>query len=199
MAESYQTPPENRGGADPTERTSELVRRFYEELRRVAASFTRELPPGSTLQPTVLVHEAYLRLSKGADPAWENRRHFFGAAARAMREILIEQHRRRRRLRHGGGLTEVPLDLVEPWIDPPSDDLLAIDEAISRLERQDARLGEIVRLRYFAGLTVQETADVLGQSVARVKRDWRFIRAWLADELGHEPSDGPGRDAEADP
>jgi len=186
------------GAADSPETTDRLVGRFYDELRRIAAGMGRELPAGATLQPTALVHEAYLRLARGKDPRWESRRHFFGAAARAMREVVIEQYRRRECVKRGGGLSRVPLEDMEltiepPSEDPPSGDLLALDEAIARLDRQDPRLGEVVRLRYFAGLTIEETAEVLGESTAKIKRDWRFIRAWLASELDAGPVEGDGR------
>jgi RNA polymerase sigma factor (TIGR02999 family) len=176
--------------------TDALVGRFYEELRRIAVSLGQGLPAGSTLQPTALVHEAYLRLARASDLHWENRRHFFGAAARAMREILIEQHRRRGRGKRGGRLSRVPIEGVQPAIESPAENLLAVDEAITRLDRQDPRLGEVVRLRYFAGLGVEETAEVLGVSASTVKRDWRFIKAWLANELDLGTNDLRAREPE---
>jgi RNA polymerase sigma factor (TIGR02999 family) len=154
------------------------------------------LAPGQTLQPTALVHEAYLRLVRGHDPGWEGRRHFFGAAARAMREILIEQARRKASGKHGGAGQRVELSEGLAWIEPPADDLLALDEAITRLQAEEPRLAEIVMLRYYTGLTVEETAAVVGESDRTVYRDWRRARAWLARQLAGGP---PPDDAEGGP
>jgi RNA polymerase sigma factor (TIGR02999 family) len=171
---------------------AELLAQLYTELRRLAGVLTRQLPPGQTLQPTALVHEAYLRLVRNQDPGWEGRRHFFGAAAQAMREILIEQARRKASQKRGGRAQRVELAEGLAWIEPPADDLLALDEAIGRLQAEDPRLAEIVRLRYFTGLSVEETAGVVGASVRTIKRDWRYARAWLGRRLGKEPAGGPG-------
>ncbi len=140
-------------------------------------------PPGQTLQPTALVHEAYLRLVGNQDPGWEGRRHFFGAAARAMREILIEQARRKGSRKHGGGARRVELSEGLALIEPPADDLLALDEAIQQLQAEQPHLAEVVLLRYYTGLSVEETADVVGRSASTVTRDWRFARAWLAGRV----------------
>jgi RNA polymerase sigma factor (TIGR02999 family) len=166
---------------------AELLPVVYAELRRLAAALTSRLPPGQTLQPTALVHEAYLRLVRNQDPGWQGRRHFFGAAARAMREILIEQARRKASHKHGGSGRR--LELVEglAYIEPPADDLLALDEAIQQLQAEDPHLAEIVLLRYYTGLSVEETAGVVGGSVSTLKRDWRYARAWLARRLGAAP------------
>ena len=163
---------------------AELLPELYTELRRLAAALTTRLRPGQTLQPTALVHEAYLRLVGSRDPGWEGRRHFFGAAARAMREILIEQARRKDSLKRGGGARRVELSEGLALIEPPADDLLALDEAIQQLQAERPQLAEVVRLRYYAGLSVEETAAVVGASYSTVKRDWRFARAWLAWRLG---------------
>jgi RNA polymerase sigma factor (TIGR02999 family) len=167
---------------------AELVPVLYEELRRLAGVLTAGMNPGQTLEPTALVHEAYLRLVRSQDPGWEGRRHFFGAAAQAMREILIEQARRMASVKHGGLAHRVALtdDLV--WIEPPSDDLLALDDAIEQLDRLDQRLAEIVQLRFYTGLSIEETAIVVGESASTLKRDWRFARAWLARRLGECPA-----------
>jgi len=157
---------------------------LYLELRRLAASLTARLTPGQTLQPTALVHEAYLRLVGNRDPGWEGRRHFFGAAAQAMREILIEQARHKASLKHGGQAQRVDLAEGLAWIEPPTSDLLALDEAVQQLQVEDAHLAEIVQLRYYTGLSVEETASVVGVSVSTLKRDWRYARAWLARRLG---------------
>jgi RNA polymerase sigma factor (TIGR02999 family) len=163
---------------------ADLLPALYAKLRRLAAALTAQRGPGQTLTPTALVHEAYLRLVKGHDPGWQSPRHFFGAAARAMREILIEQARRKGRLKRGGGGHRVELAEGLAWIEPPADDILALDEAISRLQAEDAYLAEIVMLRYYSGLTVKETARVVGVSVSTLTRDWRYARAWLAGALG---------------
>jgi RNA polymerase sigma factor (TIGR02999 family) len=163
---------------------ADLLPALYAELRRLAAALTTQRGAGQTLTPTALVHEAYLRLVKGRDPGWQGPRHFFGAAARAMREILIEQARRKGRLKRGGGGHRVELAEGLAWIEPPADDILALDDAISRLQAEDAYLAEIVMLRYYSGLTVEETARVVGVSVSTLTRDWRYARAWLAGVLG---------------
>lgn len=169
---------EDQGGA-----AANLLPEVYAELRRLAAVLMGKLVPGQTLEPTALVHEAYLRLVRGRDPGWEGRRHFFGAAARAMREILIEQARRKASAKHGGEGQRVELAEGVAWIEPPADDLLALDEAITRLQAEEPRLAEIVLLRYYTGLTVEETALVVGESDRTVYRDWRRARAWLARHL----------------
>jgi RNA polymerase sigma factor (TIGR02999 family) len=170
--------------ADEVQAAADLLPVLYTELRRLAAVLTAQRAPGQSLTPTALVHEAYLRLVRNEDPGWQGRRHFFGAAAQAMREILIEQARRKGRLKRGGRGRRVELSEGLAWIEPPADDLLALDEAIKRLRAEDARLAEIVLLRYFGGLTVEETAQVVGVSVSTLTRDWRYARACLAGYLG---------------
>jgi RNA polymerase sigma factor (TIGR02999 family) len=169
------------GDADAADRLTPLV---YDELRRLAAAQMRHERAGQTLQPTALVHEAYLRLLTDGAPDWESSAHFFGAAAEAMRRILVERARRRNRLRHGGGRNRVELDnaLV---LDMSSDPALvvAIDEAIERLRQFDPRLHDLVKLRCFAGLTLSEAAGVLGVSSRTLDRDWVVARAWLRKEL----------------
>jgi RNA polymerase sigma factor (TIGR02999 family) len=171
---------------EPARPAAELLPEVYAELRRLAAALTAQLRPGQTLQPTALVHEAYLRLVRHQDPGWEGRRHFFGAAARAMREILIEQARRKDSRKRGGGARRVELAEGLALIEPPADDLLALDEALGQLQAEKPHLAEVVLLRYFTGLSVEETAGVLGRSVSTVVREWRFARAWLAGRLGEE-------------
>src|SRR5262245_28274804 len=162
---------------------ADLLPELYAELRRLAAALTGKLPPGQTLQPTALVHEAFLRLVRDQDPGWEGRRHFFGAAAQAMREILIEQARRKGSQKRGGGARRVELSEGLALIEPPADDLLALDEAIAQLQAERPHLAEVVLLRYYTGLSVDETADVVGRSVSTVVREWRFARAWLAGRV----------------
>jgi RNA polymerase sigma factor (TIGR02999 family) len=171
---------------------AELLPALYAELRDLAAALTARLPPGQTLEPTALVHEAYLKMVRDRDPGWEGRRHFFGAAAQAMREILIDQARRKASGKHGGHGQRVELTEGLALIEPPADDLLALDEAIQRLQAEEPRLGEIVLLRYYAGLSVEETAEVVGRSDRTVKREWRQARAWLALQLSPEDLPGAG-------
>lgn len=156
----------------------------YDELRALAAAQLRCERPDHSLQPTALVHEAYLRLGGGERARWEDRSHFFRAAALTMRRILIEHARRRGRQKRGGGRVRVSLERVgaSAWDD--SDGVLALDEALRRLEKQDSRSAEVVQLRYFGGLSVRETADALGISERTVKREWTFARAWLWNALG---------------
>jgi RNA polymerase sigma factor (TIGR02999 family) len=162
---------------------AELLPMLYVELRRLAAAMTAQQTPGQTLQATALVHEAYLRLVGNQDPGWEGRRHFFGAAAQAMREILIEQARHKGTVKHGGQAQRIELAEGLAWSEPPTTDLLALDEAIQQLKVEDAHLAEVVQLRYYTGLSLEETAGVLGVSVSTVKRAWRYARAWLARRL----------------
>jgi RNA polymerase sigma factor (TIGR02999 family) len=168
---------------DANQPAAELLPVLYGELRRLAAAWTARLPSGQTLQPTALVHEAYLRLVRDKDPGWKDRRHFFGAAAQAMRDILIDQVRQKASFKHGGKAKRIELVEGLAWIEPPSNDLLALDEAIQQLQGEDPRLAEIVRLRYYTGLSAVETAEVIGVSVSTLKRDWRCARAWLARRL----------------
>jgi RNA polymerase sigma factor (TIGR02999 family) len=166
-------------------KSEELLPLVYKELRSLAQSYMAREQRGRTLQATELVHEAWLRVVGSSDPGWSGRAHFFGAAARAMRRILVEQARRRARLKRGGAHERVLLEEIElvPTVETTTDPL-AIEEALTRLEREDERKGQIVELRYFAGLTVEETARVLDVSVATIEREWRFIRAWLREQLG---------------
>jgi RNA polymerase sigma factor (TIGR02999 family) len=173
---------------------AELLPVVYAELRRLAAALAGRLPPGQTLQPTALVHEAYLRLVGDRDPGWSGRRHFFGAAARAMRNILVEQARRKGAQKHGGASRRVELTEGLAIIEPPVDDLLAVDEAIQELQSEKPHLAEIAMLRYFAGLSTDETAAVLGISASTLAREWRFARAWLARRLGDAPLRAGGGD-----
>jgi RNA polymerase sigma factor (TIGR02999 family) len=180
--------------AEEAQAAAELLPVLYTELRRLAAVLTAQRGPGQSLTPTALVHEAFLRLVKDQDPGWQGRRHFFGAAARAMREILIEQARRKASLKRGGGGRRVELAEGLAWIEPPAEDVLALDEAIQQLQAEDERLAEIVMLRYYSGLSVEETAAVLGVSVSTLTRDWRYARAWLAGALGGAPGGAEAAD-----
>jgi RNA polymerase sigma factor (TIGR02999 family) len=177
-----------RDEQEPTEArpAADLLPALYDELRRLAAAMTHQLRPGQTLSATALVHEAYLRLVGDHDPGWQGRRHFFGAAAQAMRQILIEQARRKASHKHGGQRQRVELAEGVAYVEPPADDLLALDEAIQKLKHHKPHLAEIVLLRYYTGMSVEETAGILGESVRTVYRDWRHARTWLALELGED-------------
>ena len=162
----------------------QLLAVVYEQLHQLARARMAHLPPGQTLQPTALVHEAYLRLTDKSDVSWESRRHFFFAAARAMRDILVEQARRRAGPARGGGRHRQELDEVCAVIEPPAENVLAVHEALEELEKQDPAKAQIVLLRYFSGLTTAETAEVLGLAERTLDRQWRYIRAWLLKRLG---------------
>lgn len=163
--------------------TRRLLPLVYDELRALARAQLRHERPDHTLQPTALVHEAYLRLVGGNQPPWNDRQHFFRAAAEAMRRILIEHARKRRRAKRGGGLVRVELSGVDLGVEQDPDRLLALDDAFRRLEQQDPEAADVVRLRFFAGLSVEETAQATGLSERTVKREWAFARAWLYDAL----------------
>ena len=175
--------------------SAELLPKVYDELRRLARARIAREPAGLTLQPTALVHEAYLRLAgDGVDRRWDKRGHFFAAAAIAMRRILVERARHYRRIKHGGEQQRVELDVDSPAFETPLHDVLAIDQALTRLEQIDPQKARIVLLRYFAGLTIEETAAAMDLSAATVKNEWAFARAWLHDVLrrAETPPDGDG-------
>jgi RNA polymerase sigma factor (TIGR02999 family) len=161
----------------------ELLPLVYDELRRLAAQKLAQEAPGQTLEATALAHEAYLRLVGDRRDSWDNRRHFFAAAAEAMRRILVEQARRKRRVRHGGGKKRIDLEEACSLVQPPSHDLLALDEALTRLAALNPVRAEVVKLRFFAGLTMSEVAQALGISLPTAERYWAFARTWLYAEL----------------
>jgi RNA polymerase sigma factor (TIGR02999 family) len=167
----------------------QLLPLVYDELRRLAAQKLAQESPGLTLTATALVHEAYLRLVDGELSArWENRAHFFGAAAEAMRRILVEGARRKRSAKHGGTLNREDLNLADIAATEIPDDLLALDEALNKLEALDLAAAQMVKLRYFAGLSGKDAADVLQVSERTADRLWAFARSWLLKELR---TDGP--------
>ena len=169
-----------------------LLPEVYDELRRLARSRLARERHELTLQPTALVHEAYLRVTgSDQDRQWDRRGHFFAAAALAMRRILVERARHYQRLRHGAGANQVDLDSGMLRADPQLTDLVAVDEALSRLELSDPRKAQIVSLRYFAGLSIEETASALDLSAATVKNEWKFARAWLYRMLGPSGNQAP--------
>jgi RNA polymerase sigma factor (TIGR02999 family) len=163
--------------------TDELLPLVYEELRLLAAQRLSREAPGQTLQATALVHEAYLRLVGDAHQSWENRGHFFGAAAEAMRRILVESARRKQRLKRGGGKKRLALEEAMVAANTPGIDLLALDEALARLQDKDPEKAHLVKLRYFAGLSTSQAADVLRISVATANRHWSYARSWLFQEI----------------
>jgi RNA polymerase sigma factor (TIGR02999 family) len=169
------------GDATANDRLLSLV---YAQLHALAAAKMAHESSGHTLQPTALVHEAWLRLGGDAQPAWRNRAHFFGAAAEAMRRILVESARRKQALRHGGGQERVDADdpLLALAAPETAAQVLAVHDALDRLAMHDARKAELVKLHYFAGLTLEEAAQVLGVSEPTAKRDWAYARAWLYRE-----------------
>lgn len=195
----------NRGEDNAEE---DLLRTVYEELRQIAASKLSRESPGQTLQATALVHEAYLRLlgspagsdETNTDPAaektidataspsvsWDSSGHFFAAAAESMRRILIDHARQKKRLKRGGGRARVDFDNIEPAAESAGDDIIAIDDALRKLESEDAEIAQIVKLRYFAGLTISQTALAMNLSEPTVKRRWFYARAWLRREMGSE-------------
>jgi len=165
--------------ADGQHRPDELLPLVYDQLRQLAASKLAREAPGQTLQATALVHEAWLRLAAGQDQQWQNRAHFFGAAAEAMRRILIDVARRKSQVRHGGGQQRVDLDATDiAWPDD-RERLLQVHEVLDQLAAQDPMKAEVVKLRFFVGLTNREIADLLGVSERTVDRAWTFAKAWL--------------------
>lgn len=170
-------------GAGEEGAAERLLPLVYEELRQLAAARMAREAPGQTLQATALVHEAWLRLTRGEAQAWENRGHFFAAAAEAMRRILIENARRKRTLRHGGGLQRVDLEPAELAATADEDELLAVDEALDRLAAFHRLEAELVKLRYFVGMTLEEAAEALGISARTADNYWAHARAWLFHEI----------------
>ena len=160
-----------------------LLPLVYDELRRLASKRMADEAPGQTLQATALVHEAWLRLGGDDQPNWQNRAHFFAAAAEAMRRILIDNARRKKYLRHGGGAERVSLEGLDLAARVDDEQLLALNEALDHLEAHDATKAQVVKLRFFAGLTNEEVAKVLGVSEPTVKRHWAYARAWLFREM----------------
>ena len=166
---------------------ADLLPLVYDELRRLAQARLAREPGGGaghTLQPTALVHEAYMRLVDEQGVAkFSNRAHFFAAAAESMRRILVERARRRAAEKHGGGRQRVTLTDVPDWTEPEPGEMLALDDALQRLAASDRRLSEVVMFRYFAGLSIEQTAEAMESSPATVKRDWNYARAWLFEQV----------------
>jgi RNA polymerase sigma factor (TIGR02999 family) len=182
----------NRLADGDQEAAAELVPLIYEELRRLAAQRLRHERPGHTLQATALVHEVYLKLAGQPNARWQNRAHFFAVASQLMRRILVDYARTQQRVRRGGGQKKVSLDGVVLIAVDRTDELLAVHESLLRLEKLDARQGRIVELRYFGGLTMDETAEVLRVSPQTVLREWNFAKAWLYRVLKERQDDSRG-------
>jgi RNA polymerase sigma factor (TIGR02999 family) len=170
-------------GAGDTQAAERLLPLIYEELRRLAAAKMAQEAPGQTLQPTALVHEAWLRLVGEGNQRWNSRGHFFAAAAEAMRRILVENARRKKALRHGGGHERVALTSVDPAAEPEEDRLLEVDDALDELARLDAAQAEVVKLRFFVGLKLEEIAALHGVSMKTIQRQWTHARAWLFERI----------------
>lgn len=166
--------------------SAQLLPLVYDELRKVAHAKLSQEKPGQTLQATALVHEAFVRLVDQESPQqWENQRHFFAAAAEAMRRILIERARQKQSLKRGGERERIELSAVDPVVLPfACDDILGLDEALQKLEKKDSRKAELVKLRFFAGLTVAQAAKALDISTSTAENDWTYARAWLRLEMG---------------
>jgi RNA polymerase sigma factor (TIGR02999 family) len=165
--------------------SEQLLPVIYQELRRLAASMLAQEPPGQTLEATALVHEAYVRLlgSKKDQQQWKHRGHFFAAAAEAMRRILVEKARRKQRVKHGGEHHRVELDDERLVCSVPADQLIALDDALERFAQEEPEKAQLVKLRFFAGLSIEEAADTLGISRATASRHWTYARAWLHDAV----------------
>ena len=173
----------NTDGQSDPRAANELLSLVYEELRRLAAAKMASEAPGQTLQATALVHEAWLRLTSDERRKWNDRTHFFAAAAEAMRRILVDNARRKRAERHGGGRERTDLPEIACPVAENEDQLLAVNEALEKLAAQDQQKAELVKLRYFVGMTIEEAAEVLGISSGTAKRHWAYARAWLAQEI----------------
>jgi RNA polymerase sigma factor (TIGR02999 family) len=170
----------NQGEANAA---AELLPIVYNELRKIAAHKMSGEAAGHTLQPTALVHEAWLRLAGGQQQSWHNRGHFFAAAAEAMRRILVEHARRKQSLKRGGGIAPEPLDEGSIQLAVPADELLAVHEALDELGRTDPGAAELVKLRYFVGMTMEEAAEATGSSLRAAERTWTYARVWLRHHL----------------
>ena len=178
----------NAIGDGDAKAADELLPLVYEELRRLAAYRMANEAPGQTLQPTALVHEAWLRLTGNKNVKWDSRAHFFGAAAEAMRRILIDNARRKKALRHGGGQQRLDIHDVDIAATANDEELLAINEALEKFAAHDKQKAELVKLRYFTGLKIEEAAQMLGVSEPTAKRWWAYARAWLFREIQSQGS-----------
>ena len=163
--------------------SEELLPLVYDELRRLAAMRMARESAGQTLQPTALVHEAWVRMVEGGSRSWENRAHFFGAASEAMRRILIERARRKARLKHGGGQERMNLEDFDMAESLPDETILLVDEALERMKKANPEIAQVVVLKFFGGLTNEEIVEITGTSVRTVKRQWNYAKAWLFNSI----------------
>jgi RNA polymerase sigma factor (TIGR02999 family) len=170
------------------EALDELMPLVYNELRAVARRYLARERPGHTLQSTALVNEAYLKLIGQRDVQWQNRAHFFGVAAQLMRRLLVDHARRRKRAKRGSGGTRITLVEGLASVEPVDLDAIALDDALKSLEQLDPKKGRLVELRFFGGLTIEETAEVMGTSAGTVKREWQFAKVWLYRQMQHGPA-----------
>lgn len=177
--------PHSLPGGDGQPARDELIALVYDELRRLAAAYLKRERPDHTLQPTALVHEAYIRLIGQEGVRWQNRSHFIGVAAQMMRRVLLDHARGRNRDKRGGGEPRLSLAEADRFAFDEAVDLIALDEALERLSRSYPQKARVVELRFFGGLSIEEAASVLGVSDSTVERDWKFARAWLLGELGN--------------
>jgi len=173
----------NRAAKGDADAVRDVFPAIYRELRSLASAKLARIPPGGTLQTTALVHEAYLRVADRTPEGWENARHFYFTAARAMRDILVEEARRKASQKRGGGRERVPLEEITLTIDGAPEEMLALDTALRKLEGEDPEGHTLVLLRFFTGLSVPEASEVLDTPVRTLERRWRFLRAWLAREI----------------
>ena len=169
-----------------TQAADQLLPLVYEELRLLAAQKISQEPPGQTLQATALVHEAYLRLVDAEAQNWDSRGHFFSAAAEAMRRILVENARRKKRIKRGGDHQRIDLNDATLSVEAPSDDIMALDEALTKLSEKNGAIANVVKLRYFAGLSLDQISDIVGTSRRTVSSYWAYARAWLYREMVDE-------------
>lgn len=173
----------NHAGEGNGRAANELLSLVYEELRRLAAAKMASEAQGQTLQATALVHEAWLRLTNDEQRKWNDRTHFFAAAAEAMRRILVDNARRKRAQRHGGGMQKVQMPEIASPLSESGDQVLAVNEALEQFATRHKQKAELVKLRYFVGMTIDEAAEALGISEPTAKRHWAYARAWLAEEM----------------
>ena len=170
-------------GRGEKQASEQLLPLVYDELRKLAAARMARESAGQTLQPTALVHEAWVRMVENGSRTWENRAHFFGAASEAMRRILIERARRKSRLKHGGGQVRLDVDDLDVAAALPDDKLLLVDEALERLKKEDAATAQVVVLKFFGGLTNEEIVQITGTSDRTLRRQWNYAKAWLYDSI----------------